>query len=82
MTREEIDKLRVNIEALEQNKHKDIMVLLHKHGVKLSFNRNGCFINLSMVSKDVLIALQDYLNNEFDDKDSVTIPAAISAATI
>jgi hypothetical protein len=82
MTQREIEKLRDDIETLPQEKHKEVMLLLHQHGVKFSFNRNGCFLNLGIVSNDVLIALKDYLNNEFDAIDSTTTAATTSAAKI
>ena len=90
MIRDEIEQLRISIEELPQHLHKNIMIMLHEYGAKLSFNRNGCFVNMSLIDDcflsllkaQVALYYKNHLNNEFDATDSVIMPATISAAII
>ena len=82
MTQREIEKLRDEIEVLEKKYQLHILHLLDKNGVHISYNKNGAFVNFSLLKNDVYITLKDYLNNEFDAIDSTTTAATISAAKI
>ena len=82
MTHDEIEQLRVNIEMMETKHQLHILHLLDKNGVHISYNKNGAFINFSLLKNEVYITIKDYihtLNKEFDATDSVIMPATISA---
>lgn len=59
---EDLLELKNNIEILTKENQIDILKLLKKHNnIKINENKNGVFINLSCLSKDIIEDLKKYL---------------------
>ncbi len=60
-TIDNIIKLRDAIEVLDKGKHMDILKILKKHNIEYSANKNGTFVNLSILENNVIGDIQKYM---------------------
>ena len=64
---EDLTQIRNNIQLLDKDKQIEIFKIFKRFNVFYSENKNGIFINLTEVKKDVLIEVQkfiDYINKQ------------------
>ena len=61
MNNEELVRLKTQIEKLSEARQLEILKIINDLNIPVSENNNGCFINLSLVNKDGLKKLMDYL---------------------
>jgi uncharacterized membrane-anchored protein len=74
---EELMQMRNSIEMLSKESQLEIFKIFKENGVEFSENKNGVFINLSLITPDVLnkikehmiyISKQENIINEFENK--------------
>ena len=56
-----LTKLKNIIEKMDIIHHKKILLLLKKHEINISENRNGSFINITNISDNIIAELNDYI---------------------
>ena len=59
---EKLIDIKEEIENLDNNCHLEIFNLIKEESVEFNSNRNGIFINLSLVSDDILKKLEKYVD--------------------
>tara|TARA_B110000285_G_C14740812_1_gene430670 strand:+ start:92 stop:445 length:354 start_codon:yes stop_codon:yes gene_type:complete len=57
----ELEKIRKIIEKLDKIHHVEIGKILKQNKIKLSENNNGIFINLTVLTPEVVLELKEYL---------------------
>tara|TARA_B100000989_G_scaffold287574_1_gene257330 strand:+ start:448 stop:801 length:354 start_codon:yes stop_codon:yes gene_type:complete len=57
----ELDKIRKNIELLDNIHHIEIAKILKKNNIELTENNNGIFINLNIIPNNIISQIQNYL---------------------
>lgn len=58
----ELDKLRKNIEDLDNIHHIEIAKIFKKNNIDLTENNNGIFINLNLLDIKIINEIKEYLN--------------------
>ncbi len=72
ITDEYLDELRANIEKMTKTQQMDILQIIKKNpNIKLNENKGGIFLNMSFLPKDVLEALQKYVNYVKDQEQLI-----------
>jgi hypothetical protein len=73
-----MEEIKGLIDKCSKQQHIDIYKIFKKHNVPISENKNGSFINLSLINDDVIIAeLNNYLKhlrtqeNELKEKEDI-----------
>ena len=61
MNIEDIKDLKDKIELLSKSQQIDVGRILKKHNVALDENKNGVFVNLSLIDDNILCELKKYL---------------------
>lgn len=67
----DLNKLKNQIEHFDKDKQLHIFQILKEKHVKFSENRNGIFINMSELNKDVLDEIRKYV--QYVQKQEITI---------
>ena len=55
-------KLKTVIENMDPIHHEKVLVILNNHNVHISENRNGCFINITNMSDELINELNTFIN--------------------
>jgi hypothetical protein len=59
----EIEQLKNTIEKMDKMHHIEILKILKKHkSVKINENKNGIYINISLLPSPIVTELDNYLN--------------------
>lgn len=58
---EKLEELKCKIDKYPE-KHIDILKLLKKHDIPFTENKNGVFLNLSVISDEMIKILYEYIN--------------------
>lgn len=65
-------ELKDKIENMTIGEQKEVLAIFVEHNIHISENNNGCFINLSLLSEEVVTKIKNYLEykkeqeNEFN----------------
>tara|TARA_Y100000816_G_scaffold287436_1_gene270166 strand:- start:760 stop:1077 length:318 start_codon:yes stop_codon:yes gene_type:complete len=81
MNYDSLVNIKENIEKMDQSNQKEILKILKENEVNISENNNGSFINLSLLDKEMLLKLENYIeyfnkqqsNLEFIEAEKVNI---------
>lgn len=69
----EIDRLKDTIENMDKMHHIEILKILKKHkSVKINENKNGIYINISLLPTVVITELSNYLNYVNEQEKSIS----------
>ena len=58
---ENVANLRDRIEQLDKKNQVEVFRIFNKHGCSFTENKNGVFMNLSVVASEVINEIQEYL---------------------
>jgi hypothetical protein len=56
-----LTELKKKVENLDEIHHKKILEIFLKNNIAISENRNGCFINISNLNKNITSEIYDFL---------------------
>ena len=54
--------LKTIIENMDPIHHEKVLIILNNHNVHISENRNGCFINITNMSDNLINELNTFIN--------------------
>ena len=66
---EKLNDIKEEIENLDNSCHLEIFNLIKSDNIEYNSNRNGIFINLSLVSENVLKKLENYIQYKKTQKN-------------
>ena len=67
----ELNKLKNQIEHFDKAKQLHIFRIFKENNIKITENRNGIFINMSDLSRDILETIREYV--QYVQKQEITI---------
>tara|TARA_Y100001980_G_C14511400_1_gene286848 strand:- start:309 stop:572 length:264 start_codon:yes stop_codon:yes gene_type:complete len=59
---EKINEIKEEIEKMDKNSHQEVFNILENEQIPYNKNMNGIFINLSIVNKEVIQKLENFIN--------------------
>ena len=69
---DELEKIKMKIENMDKMHHLEILKILKKYPqIKLNENKNGVFVNLSFLTKDVVDEMKKYIDYISIQEDSI-----------
>lgn len=69
---EELLTIKKQVENLNLVRQREILKIFIENDISISENKNGSFINLSLLSSDVLIKLKDYIQYIDDQEETIS----------
>ena len=58
---EKINEIKEEIEKMDKNSHLDVFNILENEQIPYNKNMNGIFINLSIINKDIIQKLENFI---------------------
>ena len=62
MNIEKLNEIKEDIEKMDKNSHLEVFNILENEHIPYNKNMNGIFINLSIVDKDIIQKLEDFID--------------------
>ena len=62
MNIEKLNEIKEEIEKMDKNSHLEVFNILESEQIPYNKNMNGIFINLSIIDKDIISKLENFIN--------------------
>ena len=69
MNIEKLNEIKEEIEKMDKNSHLEVFNILENEQIPYNKNMNGIFINLSIINKDIIVKLENFINYKKKQKN-------------
>lgn len=69
MNIEKLNEIKEEIEKMDKSSHLEVFNILENEQIPYNKNMNGIFINLSIVNKDIITKLENFINYKKKQKN-------------
>ena len=66
---EKLNEIKEEIEKMDKNSHLEVFNILENEQIPYNKNMNGIFINLSIINKEVITKLENFINYKKKQKN-------------
>lgn len=66
---EKLNEIKEEIEKMDKNSHLEVFNILENEQIPYNKNMNGVFINLSIINKDTINKLENFINYKKKQKN-------------